>query len=35
VGQGGALRWPLRAAQERLLLLHECFPHPVLTLLKF
>jgi hypothetical protein len=34
VGQGGALRWPLRAAQERLLLLHECFPHPMLTLLK-
>src|SRR5271155_5495351 len=34
VGQGGALRWPLRAAQERLPLLHQCFPHPMLTLLK-
>src|SRR6202795_3334982 len=34
VGQGRALRWPLRAAQERLLLLHECFPHPMLTLRK-
>jgi hypothetical protein len=33
VGQGHALRWPLRAAQERSLL-HECFPHPMLTLLK-
>ena len=34
VGQGLALRWPPRAAQERLLALHVCFPHPMLTLLK-
>jgi hypothetical protein len=31
VGQGNALRWPQRAAQEKSFGLCDCFPHPMLT----